>query len=276
MSDERPSLRIRDIVERTGIGEATLRAWEQRHGFPVPQRLPSGHRRYSERDVQVLIEAAALRDAGMPVPVAIERALERRAGGTRSVFAALKRARPDLSVNVLEKRALVPISHAIEDESLRGGQDLVLVGGFQRERHYRDSEPRWRELARGADAAVVFADFRRMRRPAAGPVEVPIRVGDPLAREWVLVCDSAEGAACLVAWEPPGQEGVPDRRRRFEAMWTTDRATARAVGRVCCELGPAKLPAALGRFAEPGGRPSDARRTEALTSRIVAYLAQTR
>src|SRR5436305_980361 len=84
----------------------TLLAWERRHGFPVPQRLPSGHRRYSERDVAVLVEAAALRDAGLPVPAAIERALERRASGPRSVFAALRRARPDLPVNVLEKHAL--------------------------------------------------------------------------------------------------------------------------------------------------------------------------
>jgi DNA-binding transcriptional MerR regulator len=276
VSDEPAALRIRDVVERSGIGEATLRAWEQRHGFPTPQRLPSGHRRYHERDIEVLREVAALRDAGMSVPAAIERALEHRASESRSVFAALRRARPDLPVNVMEKRALVPISHAMEDEILRGGEDLLLVGAFQRERHYRDSESRWREMARGADGAVVFADFRRLRRPAAGPVEVPIRVGDPLAREWVLVCDSAEGAACLVAWEPPGQEGVPDRRRRFEAMWTTDRATARAVGRVCCELGPADLPPALARFGESGDRPSDARRTEALTGRIVAYLAQTR
>ena len=44
-------LRIRDVVERTGVGEATLRAWEQRYGFPEPERLPSGHRRYRESDV---------------------------------------------------------------------------------------------------------------------------------------------------------------------------------------------------------------------------------
>ena len=40
-----PALRMRDVVEQTGIGEATLRAWEQRYGFPEPHRLPSGHRR---------------------------------------------------------------------------------------------------------------------------------------------------------------------------------------------------------------------------------------
>ena len=43
-------LRMRDVVERAGIGEATLRAWESRYGFPDPERLASGHRRYDERD----------------------------------------------------------------------------------------------------------------------------------------------------------------------------------------------------------------------------------
>ena len=32
-------LRMRDVVERTGVGEATLRAWETRYGFPAPRRL---------------------------------------------------------------------------------------------------------------------------------------------------------------------------------------------------------------------------------------------
>ena len=35
-------LPMREVVERTGVGEATLRAWETRYGFPAPRRLPSG------------------------------------------------------------------------------------------------------------------------------------------------------------------------------------------------------------------------------------------
>jgi DNA-binding transcriptional MerR regulator len=44
---ETASLSIGDVVAATGIGEATLRAWERRFGFPAPRREPSGHRRYS-------------------------------------------------------------------------------------------------------------------------------------------------------------------------------------------------------------------------------------
>jgi DNA-binding transcriptional MerR regulator len=269
-------LRIRDVVEQTGIGEATLRAWEHRHGFPVPERLPSGHRRYTERDVEVLRAVARSRETGVPVHIAIERALARAEGQPRSVFATLRRARPELAVNVLPKRSLVAISHAIEDETLRGGQDLLLFGAFQRVRHYRDSEARWRELARAADAAVVFADFPRARRGT--PLQVPIATGDPVAREWVLVCESSEASACLVAWEPPGQEGVADGSRRFESMWTTDRGSARTAARVLCSLAGGRLPEGIAErvAGDPDPLPGEVRRAEALTGRIVAYLAATR
>jgi methanogenic corrinoid protein MtbC1 len=43
------------VTRRTGLTDHTLRAWERRFGFPRPQRLPSGHRRYSSEDVQRLI-----------------------------------------------------------------------------------------------------------------------------------------------------------------------------------------------------------------------------
>ena len=46
------ALSIGDVVTATGVGEATLRAWERRFGFPTPRREPSGHRRYDRVDVE--------------------------------------------------------------------------------------------------------------------------------------------------------------------------------------------------------------------------------
>jgi MerR family transcriptional regulator, light-induced transcriptional regulator len=169
----------------------------------------------------------------------------------------------------------VAISHAIEDECAYGAADLLLFGAFQTERHYRASRRRWRELAGGAAAAFVFADFAQPRRPREGPVEIPIRRGDPLAREWVVACDGSERAACMVGWEPPGQEA----ERRFETLWTADRETARAAARICVDLaldGARDLLEPIAeRLAEPVvNGPDELRRAEALTSRIVAYLAR--
>jgi DNA-binding transcriptional MerR regulator len=275
MSD---GLRMRDVVERTGVGEATLRAWETRYGFPEPQRLASGHRRYDERDVEVIRQAVRLRDGGVGVKDAIERARRGAEAAPGSIYAELRRQRPELQVNLLPKRSLIAISRAIEDESAYGARDLLLFGAFQRERHYRASEPRWRELAQACELACVFADFAAPRRPRDAPVEIPIGARDPLAREWAVVCDSDDRAACMVGWEPPGQEGAADRDRRFEVLWTADRETARAAARICCDLAAPEAGALIAplaeRLAEPVAHSGDElRRAEALTARMIAYLA---
>jgi DNA-binding transcriptional MerR regulator len=267
-------LRMRDVVDRTGVGEATLRAWEARYGFPEPRRLASGHRRYDERDVEAVRQAVRLRDGGVPVKEAIERARRGAEEPPGSIFAALRRERPELQVSRLPKRSLIAISRAIEDESAYGASDLLLFGAFRRERHYRASEPRWRELSRACELACVFADFKGVRRPRGGPVEIPIGAHDPLAREWSVVCDSSDRAACMVGWEPPGQEDVPDADRQFETIWTADRETARSAARICCGLAPDQTGAIVERLAEPVVRSGDElRRAEALTARMIAYLA---
>lgn len=272
MTDE--GLRMRDVVERTGIGEATLRAWEERYGVPTPIRLPSGHRRYRASDVELLRRVLRLRDAGVGVREAIERASAGSESELKSIFAGVHRERPDLPVNVLPKRALIAISHAIEDESARAAHDLLLFGAFQRERFYRAAERRWRELARASAACVVFADFAAVRQAEDGPIELPVAVHDPLAREWVVVCDAPGRAVCLAGWEPPGQE----RDRHFEALWTTDPEAVRAAARICCSLAAAVAPQVAERIAERLAEPptpaeDERARIEALTSRMVAYLA---
>jgi DNA-binding transcriptional MerR regulator len=63
------------VSRRTGIGEHTLRAWERRFGFPKPQRLASGHRRFSPDQVQHLLLIVKALDrghrAGDVVPLAL-------------------------------------------------------------------------------------------------------------------------------------------------------------------------------------------------------------
>ena len=49
--NEKGLLSIGDICMETGLTVDVVRAWERRYGFPVPVRLPSGHRRYSEVDL---------------------------------------------------------------------------------------------------------------------------------------------------------------------------------------------------------------------------------
>ncbi len=54
MATPQATLSIGDLAERTGVKPATLRMWESRHGFPRAERRESGHRRYSEIDVDLV------------------------------------------------------------------------------------------------------------------------------------------------------------------------------------------------------------------------------
>ena len=67
-------LAIKDVAERTGLAAGTIRMWEQRYGVPAPQRADSGYRVYAPEDVELLRRAVALRERGLSVPAALERA----------------------------------------------------------------------------------------------------------------------------------------------------------------------------------------------------------
>ena len=224
------------LAERTGLSAGTLRMWENRHRFPDPSRLPGGHRRYSEADVEQVREVLRLRDQGLSLPAAIERIRSRRPPVAVSVFAGLRGRRPEVAPTVLPKPAVLALSRAIEDEYCARAADGVLIGCFQRERFYRRAQRRWRELARTADLAVALADFTAPADPGDGPVEVPVSPRHALAREWAVLI-SAEGVqACLAAWERPCEAEVPDARRRFEVLWSFEPSVVADAIAVAAEL----------------------------------------
>lgn len=232
---------IGEVVRTTGVGEATLRAWERRYGFPVPRRQPSGHRRYAIEEVERIARVVAERERGLSLPAAIARARADRTPA-RSMFALLRERRPDLQPVKVRKRHLIDLSHAVEDESCARAEQPVLLGSFQRERFYRQSERRWRELSRGAAGSVALADFERVRRPRGGPVEVPIERSHPALREWALVCDAPEHGACLLAWEPPARRSLPDAEREFELILSVEPGVVRSVTEAGLDVAASSAP----------------------------------
>ena len=276
MSDE-ALLSIQQVAERTGVAQPTLRMWETRYGFPVPRRMPSGHRRYGDDDVELIRQVVAERDAGLSLPAAIERVRAAEHPAESSIFAGLRRRRPDLTPYVLPKRTLLGLSHAIEDECCARAERPLLFGSFQREPFYRHAEQRWRELARTAELAVVFADFPERSAPGEAPVELPLADDAPLGREWSLVCEAPDYAAALAAWERPGQNDVTDRDRVFETIWTVEPGLVREAARVAVGIMEGTAPdlaaratARLETTAPPN--PDQMRLVAALTSRMVAYV----
>jgi DICT domain-containing protein len=239
-------LTIREVARATGVGEATLRAWEHRYGFPAPRREPSGHRRYSTGDVERIAQVLSDRGRGLALPAAIERARS-PLPGVPSVFARLRASRPDLQPVTVRKRHLLDLTRAVEDESCARAERPLLIGSFQRERFYRQSEARWRDLARSAALAFVIADFARLRRPRSAPVEVPVERAHPLSREWVLICHAPDHAACLAAWEPPGRRAAAEGERELELLLSVDPAAVRAAADAAVEILATRQP----QFAEP-------------------------
>jgi DICT domain-containing protein len=269
-------LAIGELVARTGVREATLRMWEQRHGFPEPERLASGHRRYRDEDVELVAQVLRERAAGLSLGAAIERVRESGGRTEPSIFAGLRRRRPELQTIVLRKPTLLALTRAIEDESCAQAERALLFGAFQRERFYRRSERRWRELARTAELTVAFADFERVRLPARGPAEVPIARADPLTREWAVVCEAPGHAACLAGLELPASASGGDAARAFEVVWSVEPEVVRTATQICLELVRRASPRLAGRLPElaSSGPPSDRqlRLATAITTRTLGRL----
>jgi MerR family transcriptional regulator, light-induced transcriptional regulator len=265
------------LAERTGVPAGTLRMWESRHGFPAPARLPGGHRRYTDRDVALVCDVARLREQGFSMAAAIDRVTRAAQPTPASMFAGVRRLHPEVQPARLPKRALLGMTHAIEDEYCARARAGLLVACFQHERFYRAAERRWRELARSAELAVAMADFPALREPARGAVEVPIQHEQPLAREWTLLIDAPGAEACLVAWEQPSPTALPDGRRMFEVLWSFEPGVVRSASEVAIEvlrrLAPAiaaRVPAAM---SEPAPAPApELPFASALAHRMVGYL----
>ena len=264
------TLTIGDLVERTGVSEGTLRMWERRHGFPVPDRLPSGHRRYRESDVELVEQVVRERASGLSLAAAIARALESAGGGAESIFAGLRRRRPDLQPIAVRKLHLIALSHAIEDESCARAERAVLFGAFQRERFYRQAQARWRDFARTAELAVVFADFERVRRPARAPAELPIDPAAPLNREWAIVCEAPGHAVCLAGVELPAARRRRDPAREFEVIWSVEPDVVRTATEICIDMTRRSDGALAARVAD---RPAPAAHAAADQLRLATSIA---
>jgi DICT domain-containing protein len=276
---EGSSLTTAQLAQRTGVPAGTLRMWEARYGFPVPERRPGGHHRYSDQDAEAVLEVLRLRELGLSVSAAIERVRSRMRAQPASIFAGLRSQRPDIPPVLVRKRALLEITRAIEDEYCARAGAGVLIASFQRERYYRQSERRWRELSRTAELAIVLADFPALRVPTQGPIEIPIRRDQALSREWTLIVDAPQAHACLAAWEHAGVASEPDGDRRFELLWSFEPVAVHAAAQVACGLIENLAPdvsdslQATNRLPPPPSAP-ELRSAAGLAQRIVGYLVR--
>ncbi len=289
MVDDLPedaSLSIGDLAEQTGVSTATLRVWEARHGFPVPHRRASGHRRYDAQHVETVLDVVRRRDDGVRLDAAIEQALAAAdapiaavSPGTGSVYARLRQTHPALTPQRLTKSTLLGLSWAVEDEFCSHFQRAHVFGAFQQAQNFNSARSRWSDLARTNTSTFVLADFAGHAPDvgSSGLVAVPLAADHPMVREWTVVCDGSTLPMAVTAWELPGQDGVRNGERIFETMWTVDPSAVREAARVCAavsvEAGAAGAADVAAELASPlANRGPDVGQVTSLFNRVIAYV----
>lgn len=272
-------LSIGALSRMTGVSVAALRTWESRYEFPVPARLPSGHRRYGPATVDAIAAVVRQQAAGMDLPSAIAGAQAPEGAAGSSVFLEVRRLHPHLQFQRIRSRTLHAVTQALEDECCARAHLPVLFGGFQRRSSYEPRRTRWTDLGRTARAAFVLADLDAPSRTDR-PTEVGLRPGSPLLREWFVVCDGADQSALLVATELPGQDGCSPDDREYEAFWTLEPDVVRTASRICAaaslSAGAAAAERAMLHLAPPPTHLADPAQSVQMFNRIVAYLDRSR
>lgn len=71
-TDHTPIYNLKAVVRQTGLKPDTLRAWERRYGLPNPQRTDSGHRLYSQHDVEIIKWLTERQNEGLSIGRAID------------------------------------------------------------------------------------------------------------------------------------------------------------------------------------------------------------
>ena len=241
------------LAARTGVTPAVLRTWDNRFGFPAGGRSATGHRRYSDDDVEQVRRVIEVRDTGVPLRLAIDSVTQHTEGERAdSVHAALAGEFPELRPTRLGRQPLLAVSHAVEDEALARADRPVVLGAFQAGHRYAQSRHRWDELARTASWAAVVADFDEgvPADPAARPARCQLAADSPMRREWTVVTLSPSHAAVVSAWEVPAAPGAEP---VYEAVISTHRPAVVVAARVLCEAARAagaRPPAAVDRLLD--------------------------
>ena len=140
------------------------------------------------------------------------------------------------------KSSLTALSHAMEDLVLNDSDAPLVIASFQRERFYRQESHRYRRIAHKSDQVYVLAAPETDFCHSSTDYEtIAFEPGDALAQEWHLVIIGEHYASCLICRErniaaPDNKSAVVmDTNRRFEGIWTFDRAVTQTAGKIMLE-----------------------------------------
>ncbi len=150
MPTPKGKFRIQTVAEMTGVPASTLRTWEQRYGFPAPDRTASSYRMYSQGDIDQIARIRELCEQGLGPAEAMERLLEPAAPEVTKVAqspGAPAGIAVPMSVSPTELgEALQQAIEAFEPERAEGLVRSALLVGSHAEAFERWLWPAWRTV----------------------------------------------------------------------------------------------------------------------------------
>jgi EAL domain-containing protein (putative c-di-GMP-specific phosphodiesterase class I) len=119
------------------------------------------------------------------------------------------------SLRIAEKRLLIPTSHQLESRLESDPDPSVLIGTFQRARHFTAATAR--RFTRYAEHTPFVGAFAcdLSTTPAPGVRGARLAPDDPLADHWIVAVMGPHYAAAMVALDQH-DDLTPDARRRFQ------------------------------------------------------------
>ena len=150
-----------------------------------------------------------------------------------SVVIEILRTFPQWRPQMYFKSSLTALSHAMEDQVLAGEDEPLIIATFQKERFYRQEAHRYQKIARlSSHVYVLAAPETEFSNSSDSYEKIAFNDDDSLAQEWHLVVIARNYSNCLICREklvaPSENESKAtiDNNRRFEGIWTCERAVS--------------------------------------------------
>ena len=149
-----------------------------------------------------------------------------------SVLTELLAIFPHLRSQMYFKSSLTALSHAMEDQVLAGEEQALVIASFQKERYYRQEAHRYQKIGNHSPHVYVLAAPETKFSDSSDIYEkIAFSDDDALALEWHLIVIASSYTTCLICREKITapvenryRQGAVDNTRRFEGIWTGERA----------------------------------------------------
>ena len=123
------SLKTSEAAALLNVSSSTLRAWELRFGFPIPQRSPGGHRAYAHAEVAALRSAL---EGGVSISSAATRARALVAADSSSLVRALFAYDRELADRAIETAlAFRSVERSVEEVLLPSLEEIIGRNGLE-------------------------------------------------------------------------------------------------------------------------------------------------